>query len=170
MLCDKCKQNQATMHFTKIINNEKYEQHLCEECAHGSSPFAGGMDPKFSFNNFLSNFLTHDPAISGMKHTDKLERCENCGLTYDQFAEGGKLGCSNCYSVFQDKLNPLIRRIHSSEIHKGKVPERTGGHLKILKEIDSLKSELNTLISKEEFEKAAVVRDKIKDLEMKMAD
>ncbi|MGI6678207.1 MAG: UvrB/UvrC motif-containing protein [Dehalobacterium sp.] len=170
MLCDKCKKNQATMHFTKIINNEKYEQHLCEECAQGFSPFAGGMDPQFSFNSFLSNLLTHDPILSGMNLACQSERCENCGLTYNQFAKGGKLGCSNCYSVFQEKLNPLVRRIHSSETHKGKVPERTGGHLKILKEIESLKNELNSLVSKEEFEKAAVVRDKIKDLEVKMGD
>ncbi|ATW27072.1 UvrB/UvrC motif-containing protein [Candidatus Formimonas warabiya] len=168
MLCDKCKQRPATVHFTKIVNNEKYEQHLCDECAKGVPHFGFGGDPNFSLNKFLAHLLTNDPALSGLGLTYKTERCENCGLTYSQFSQGGKLGCSNCYHVFREKLDPLLRRIHSSEYHKGKVPERTGGKLKLLKEMESLKNELGVLVSREEFEKAAEVRDKIKDLEKKM--
>ena len=170
MLCDKCKQRPATVHFTKIINNEKYEQHLCEECSKGMPHFSFSIDPSFSLNKILANLLTNDPTFSGMGLTFKSERCENCGLTYSQFAQGGKLGCSNCYEVFKDKLNPLIRRIHSSERHKGKVPARTGGKLRLIKEIESLKTELGNLVKNEEFEKAAEVRDRIKDLEKRLAD
>jgi protein arginine kinase activator len=107
MLCDKCKQRPATVHFTKIINNEKYEQHLCEECSKGIPHFSFSIDPSFSLNKILANLLTNDPTFSGMGLAFKSERCENCGLTYSQFAQGGKLGCSNCYEVFKDKLNPL---------------------------------------------------------------
>jgi protein arginine kinase activator len=121
-------------------------------------------------NKILANLLTNDPTFSGMGLAFKSERCENCGLTYSQFAQGGKLGCSNCYEVFKDKLNPLIRRIHSSERHKGKVPARTGGKLRLIKEIESLKTELGNLVKNEEFEKAAEVRDRIKDLEKRLAD
>jgi len=170
MLCDKCKQRPATVHFTKIVNNEKYEQHLCEECSKEIPHFSFGIDPNFSLNKFLANLLTHDPAFSGMGLAFKSERCENCGQTFGQFSQGGKLGCSNCYEVFQGKLNPLLRRIHSAERHKGKVPARTGGRLKLIKEIESLKSELSNLVKNEEFEKAAEVRDRIKELERKMQE
>lgn len=168
MLCDKCKQRPATVHFTKIINNEKFEQHLCEECSKGIYHLGFGTDPNFNLNKFLASLITQDAAFSGMGMSFKSERCENCGLTFKQFSQGGKLGCSNCYGVFKEKINPLLRRIHSAEKHKGKVPERTGGKLKIVKEIESLKNELTALVTKEEFEKAAEVRDKIKDLEKSM--
>lgn len=170
MLCDKCKQRPATVHITKIVNNEKHEQHLCEECSKEIANFGLGIDPGFSLNKFLANLLTNDPALSNMGIGYDSEKCENCGLTYSQFSQGGKLGCSNCYGVFQEKLNPLLRRIHSSEKHTGKVPERTGGKLKVIKELESLKIEMGILVSKEEFEKAAEVRDKIKDLEKKIVD
>jgi len=168
MLCDKCKQRPATVHFTKIINNQKYEQHLCEECSREMTNFGLVVDPGFSLNKFLANLLNYDSALSGMESANK-DCCDNCGLTYYQFTQGGKLGCSECYSVFRERLNPLLRRVHGTGLHKGKVPERTGGKLKILKQIEALKNEMSILVVKEEFEKAAEVRDKIKELEKKIA-
>lgn len=168
MLCDKCKQQPATVHFTKIVNNEKHEQHLCAECAKDIPHFSFEGTPNFSFHKFLANLLTYDPAFSDMDMNFKQEKCENCGLTVSQFSQGGKLGCSNCYEVFQEKLHPLIRRIHSAERHKGKVPARTGGRLRLIKEVESLKEKLGRLVKKEEFEEAAQVRDQIKDLEKKL--
>ena len=29
MLCDHCHKNEATIHMTNIVNNQKTEQHLC---------------------------------------------------------------------------------------------------------------------------------------------
>lgn len=168
MLCDRCKQRPAKVHFTKIVNNEKYEQNLCEECSKEVHNFTFGTDPDFSLNKFLANLLSYDQPNSGVGMGYKTERCENCGLTYDQFTQGGKLGCSQCYRVFRDKLDPLLNRIHSSGVHKGKVPDRAGGKLKVEREIEALKYELRELVSREEFEKAAEVRDKIKELETKL--
>lgn len=169
MLCDRCKKRPATVHFTKIINSEKYEQHLCEECSREVPNFAFGSDLGFSLNKFLANLLNYDPALSGVGMGFKPERCENCGLTYSQFTQGGKLGCSRCYQVFSNKLDPLLKRIHSSGFHKGKVPARAGSRLKLQREIQNLKDELNNLVAREEFENAAQVRDKIKELEKQLA-
>ena len=33
MICQECNQRPAALHFTKIINGEKTEVHLCEKCA-----------------------------------------------------------------------------------------------------------------------------------------
>lgn len=33
MLCDKCRQNEANVHVTRIVNGVKYEQNLCSHCA-----------------------------------------------------------------------------------------------------------------------------------------
>lgn len=169
MLCDKCKKNQATFHITQIINHEKHEEHLCEVCSQEISPFAGSHPANFSFNKFLAHLLTYDPDLTGKNASGTGERCENCGLSYEQFAKGGRLGCSNCYAVFQKHLSPLLSRIHRAETHKGKVPERTGAQIRIIKELESLKQEMSLLVSREEFERAAQIRDQIKELEKTMA-
>ena len=39
------------------------------------------------------------------------KQCEKCGMTLDEFLKAGKVGCSNCYTAFDEKLNPLIRRL-----------------------------------------------------------
>lgn len=169
MICERCKQRPATVHFTKILNGEKFEQHLCEECSKEVPHFAFAGDPGFSLNKFLANLLSCEHNLSGMDLGTQTERCENCGLTYSQFAQGGKLGCSQCYQVFREKLDPLLRRIHSSELHKGKVPERTGGRLKLEKKVETLKKELAHLVAREEYEKAAEIRDQIKEMEKGLA-
>lgn len=156
------------MQMTKIINNEKIEQHLCDECSQETHNLGFGSEANFTLNQFLANLLNYDPDMSGIERSYKPERCENCGLTYNQFTKGGKLGCSQCYNVFSKKLDPLLTRIHSTSCHKGKVPERAGGVLKVQKEIDTLKIEMSALVAEEEFEKAAVIRDKIKELEKKL--
>jgi len=77
----------------------------------------------------------------------------------------GYLGCSECYSQFLPMLRPLIARIHGHARHTGKVPARAGKAVRFRKELASLREELRTMIEAEEYEKAALVRDKIRDLE-----
>ena len=45
MICEKCQKQHATVHLTEIVNQEKKEAHLCEECARSS-----GVGIKFSFS------------------------------------------------------------------------------------------------------------------------
>ncbi len=87
-------------------------------------------------------------------------------MTFDQFIKVGRFGCSHCYETFKNELNPILKRVHSGNVeHHGKVPERMGGTIHIKRKILQLKSELQRLISEEEFEKAAETRDEIRSLE-----
>ncbi|MFA5881294.1 MAG: UvrB/UvrC motif-containing protein, partial [Eubacteriales bacterium] len=78
------------------------------------------------------------------------------------------LGCPTCYDVFENKLDPVLRRIHGNPRHTGKIPKRTGGTIELRREIEELKRELQAAITSEEYEKAAEVRDKIRGLENKL--
>ena len=90
-------------------------------------------------------------------------------MTFSQFRKIGKLGCPHCYDTFKEQLLPFIKRLHGGNIeHKGKIPERIGGHFLIKKEIEQLRLELKELINNEEFEKAAVIRDEIKSKEKQL--
>lgn len=172
MICQECHQRPATLHLTKIVNGEKTQLHICEVCAQEKGHmFPGGMND-FSIHNLLSGLLNHQGnntvSFQQTQQTKPL-RCEICGMTYPQFSKSGRFGCSNCYEAFGERLDPLFRRVHGNMRHSGKVPERSGGAIKLKKEVDQLKYELRMCIEQEEFERAAQLRDRIRELEQQIA-
>lgn len=171
MLCPECGKRPATLHFTKIINGKKSEYHLCEVCAQEKEEQLPGNENGFSFHQLLSGLLNFDISTEASADTSiqqQVVRCNTCGLTYKQFGKLGRFGCSDCYDTFQEYLDPMFRRMHGHTIHRGKVPTRTKGALKIRRELDVLKSQLEQLINSEEFEKAAQVRDQIRELQERL--
>lgn len=168
MLCQECGKRPATLHFTKIVNGEKTEFHFCESCAREKGELIPGTANGFSIHNLLSGLLDFDPHNASAAKSQTALRCEHCGLTYTQFSKIGRFGCSDCYRQFSDRLDPLFKRVHGNVVHTGKIPKRVGGRLQYKKEIELLKKELQQRIEKEEFEQAAKVRDRIRELERSM--
>ncbi|WP_257351142.1 UvrB/UvrC motif-containing protein [Pseudalkalibacillus decolorationis] len=171
MYCQECQQRPATLHFTKIINGEKNEVHLCEQCAKEKGDFIPGSN-SFSIHNLLSGLLDFEQSLGGSstqtreKHPGK---CPKCGLTYHQFTKVGRFGCAQCYETFESKLSPIFKRIHGGNTsHSGKVPKRIGSDLLERKKIEQLKHHLKKLIDQEEFEEAAKVRDEIRAYEKRL--
>jgi protein arginine kinase activator len=176
MNCQECNQRPATLHFTKIVNGEKTEVHLCEKCAQEKGEmFMLNGGSGFTFNNLLAGLLNIEssfqkPSKSTFKQEEILQ-CERCGMSFPQFVKVGRFGCSHCYETFQDQLKPVLRRLHSGNwAHNGKIPKRMGGGIHLRKKVEELKNELRTAISKEEFESAAKIRDEIRSLEKEAAE
>ena len=166
MLCQECNIRPATLHFTKIINGEKTEFHICETCAREKGEIIPGSTNGFSIHNLLSGLLDFELTNSNAAESKpQALRCESCGLTYAQFSKLGKFGCSECYKYFSDRLDPLLKRVHGNVVHVGKVPKREGGVLQQKRELDKLKKELYDRVENEEFELAAQLRDRIRELE-----
>lgn len=171
MICQECHQRPATLHLTKIINGEKTEVHLCEHCAQEKGEmvmFQGG--PGFSVHHLLAGMLNGQPGFpqsnkQDFTHPSSLP-CDHCGLTLHKFSNIGKFGCAYCYESFKDALQPILKRLHAGNTsHNGKIPERAGGTIHIRKKLQELKNHLKELITQEEFEKAAQIRDEIRSLE-----
>lgn len=176
MICQECNQRPATLHFTKIINGEKTEVHLCEKCAQEKGEtFMMNGGSGFSFNNLLAGILNIDPSYQPSNHNafepEEVLQCERCSMTYPQFVKAGRFGCSHCYDTFKEQLKPVLRRLHGgNSAHQGKIPKRAGGGIHLRKKIEELKSELREKITQEEFEKAAVIRDEIRSLEKRVTE
>ena len=96
--------------------------------------------------------------------------CTNCGMTYENFRNTGKFGCSHCIDSFKGRLKPVIKSIQGYDRHIGKIPKRAGGDYKIQMDIERLKNDLKGAVEREEYELAAELRDKINDLENKKGD
>lgn len=171
--CQECHERPATLHFTKIINGQKNEMHLCEKCAREKGEMISGTS-NFSMNSLLSGLLNFDYTLSESSNAfsqNQTLKCEKCGMTYNQFSQRGRFGCSNCYKTFNSKIDPILRRVHSGNTtHDGKIPKRIGGNIHIQREIKQLKEEMQQSVTHEEFEQAARIRDKVRELEQKLAD
>ncbi|AIQ38122.1 hypothetical protein R50345_28070 [Paenibacillus sp. FSL R5-0345] len=172
MQCQECGVKPATLHFTKIVNGEKTEFHICESCAREKGELIPGTAGGFSIHSLLSGLLDLEGAgkekSAATKTTQSLQ-CENCGMTYSQFSKLGRFGCSSCYKYFNSALDPLFKRVHGSTSHVGKIPKRAGAQIVFRRQIDELKKELQQSITQEEFEKAAELRDQIRKLEKEIA-
>ena len=170
MQCDICKKDEATVHLTEIIDNKMTKLHLCEECARKKG---AEMEEHFGLSDLLAGLADFGTKASASKEC-KL-KCPKCGMNYTDFKKTGRLGCANCYSAFEENLMPLIKRIHGALKHCGKeIPSRPRAVKaarstvsKSRKEggLEELKVRLHRAIKLEEFEEAAILRDKIRRLE-----
>ncbi len=167
MFCQNCGKNEATTHIRQVVNGDTTQMHLCTECAQHLG--YGDMFSGFGLNldDFFGGFLG-DTVQKLASPTE--QRCDKCGNTFGDIVRSGKVGCSRCYETFYDKLLPSIQRIHGRIKHNGKqapAVEAVAQPVVEVKEdpVEKLKRDLADAIEKQEFEQAAVIRDKIKELE-----
>lgn len=166
MLCENCKKNNATTHIHTVINGVVTDKNLCGYCA-----------AKLGYNNFSHNPLANMLAsmFGEVGHSNlSAKKCACCGSSFSDIAETGRVGCAECYNTFSDELLPYIKRLHGSTSHIGKKPSSLRPKTLVSVEkketaiqvspIERLKEELRRCIEREEYEKAATLRDKIKSL------
>lgn len=170
MLCQNCGKNPATTHIKTVVNGALAEYDLCTECAREKGYTNFFKDLQFDFGSLMGGF------IGGHTAQSNVHRCPKCGASFAEITESGKIGCAECYRFFRDKLMPTISRIHGTARHKGKVPGTAAlrivepaGKMTVLPqpEIDRLKKELTKAIEVQNFERAAELRDEIRELEQK---
>lgn len=173
MICESCKQNLATVHLTEIVAKQKKELHLCEDCAREKGDVFKG---NFSVHDFLGGLAdaakkkaqqeAKAPApASKAKPAVDVGPCPVCGLTFPEFKATGRLGCHHDYEHFKKELLPLLEKIHGATQHTGRVPAHVGERIETQKVLTALRKDLNLAVQREEYERAAELRDKIKTLE-----
>ena len=173
MLCDDCGRHEAVVHITQIGPNGRVEKNLCEACAAGYSEFAGvpHQDKRnVSVDDFLRGIFSN-AAVQEDKATNEEGElvCPRCGMSYQDFSQQGKIGCAACYATFRQQLEPMLRRIHGSSVHRGKIPHRSGGTLELKQNIALLQQQLKICVEQEEYEKAAELRDKVRAMKQELA-
>ena len=161
MLCQRCNKSEATIHITEVSNGEHHENHLCEQCAEADGTL---IKTPTAINELLSSFIM---AHSGVAELAELS-CPECGLSFLEFRQHGLLGCANDYEVFSQPLDGLLTRVHGQETHHvGKAPARGGTQQKRNMELLRIRRELAEAVESEEYEKAAQLRDRLKESEKK---
>ena len=179
MYCENCGKNYANVRYTQIINGNKKEMFLCDECSKilGIDNFNMPMDFSTFLGDFLSDFESERLLPELLNRKDL--KCERCNYTFDEFINTGRFGCPDCYSIFEDKIDPLLKRIQGANRHNGrlgKIDEINSSleeksekenieETSKLGQVYELKRQLKIAIKEEQYEEAASLRDKIKELE-----
>ncbi len=158
LVCQHCHEAKATVHITDTMP-QKRERHLCEECAVKEGVI---VKQHHTTNEILQQFIKQKTGLGG---ADELS-CPKCGLTFREFQTKGQLGCPNDYTAFQSVLMALIERAHEGGTHHvGKVPLTADESVRRQTGLLRLRRELQEAVERENYEQAAQVRDKIRNLE-----
>lgn len=183
MLCERCKIREANIQYTEVVNGVKKEHHFCAQCAKEMDfgVYAAIFDGEFPIGKLLSGLLGIEDDNQG---PDKLHQisCPTCGTSYDTFVRDSRFGCADCYSVFGPLMEDSIKQLQGSLHHTGKSPVyqntedegekggKTNGKVLVKgvseeeKELSELDSRLKEALRFEDYETAAVCRDRIREL------
>lgn len=166
MICEICGIREATIKFTQVVNKTKKELNLCKICAEEK----GLTNPLVAFPKLIGGLIL---GIVGewpeaMRRETLDLKCRWCELTWQEFQSGGLLGCSECYESFAEPLKNLLRKMHGSNKHIGNRPvnQRQVG---TVEDIERLRKELARAIQNENYERAAKLRDRIRDIEANLS-
>lgn len=161
MLCDHCKERDAVLNLTQIVDNAVTQLHLCEKCAAERGIETTVAMPKHPLGEFLHAVQQQAAAQPG-----DAARCAYCGTSLRDFRASGRLGCAQCYGAFEHSLRDLLRRVHGSARHTGRRYEIANPQLFARDaSLNELRERLQQAIEHEEFEAAATLRDQIRTLE-----
>ena len=156
--CSICKKAEVSIVITTIDKDgNSIELALCKECA--TKKGVGEIKKtKLSAQEILAELQEK------ISDEDQNLICTNCGLSYADFRRQGRLGCENCYISLSRKLEPIIKRIHGTVHHMGKTVTNSKKRVTIRFEIKKLRTILENAVTKEDYEKAARIRDRIKKI------
>jgi protein arginine kinase activator len=137
---------------------------------HGfQSPFANEPIP---IGDIIASILRKNlPAIIDSKNNP---RCPNCGMSFLDLLDVGRMGCPHCYTAFGEQMEILLEKIHGSATHIGRkakenpkpqAPVKAKAPKKRISKRERLSLELKKAIETEDYENAAQLRDKLKSLD-----
>ena len=161
MVCDNCKERDAVVHLTQIVDNAVTQLHLCEKCAAAKGVETTNTTPKHALAGLLQP-AQQQPTVA---HGDAA-RCNFCSATFKDFRSTGRLGCAHCYGAFEASLREVLRRVHGNSRHAGRRYEPPKPELlQRATTLGELRDRLRRAIESEQFELAADLRDRIRVLE-----
>lgn len=162
MKCDLCGKKDAVIHVKQIAGEKVTELHLCGDCANEKG--ISGEEDIIELS--LSQLLTSLIDLTD-QYTDREDKnvCGTCGTTIKDFRKNGTVGCADCYNVFAAEIESYLENTAGQVQHVGKLPERVGTLKTLLIDKESLKEKLEFAIKNENYEQAAVLRDRIRIIE-----
>lgn len=167
--CQLCPSPNATVHLTELAaDGLRTELHLCRACVTRLNIV---LDAPPSVAQLLAQKAVEDdegdvvdvPAPGPGEGT-----CPNCGLEFTAYVQNNLFGCAECYQAFAPQVEELAKRYHGSTAHVGRVPAG-GSQPAVEAQRESaraaLEKALGEAVQREQYERAAQLRDQLRQLE-----
>jgi protein arginine kinase activator len=168
MICGSCGEHESVVTLTQVVEGEARTIGLCGKCAAEKGvQIAAGSEPT-PLGGFLSAMWKGQEPGAPAEFAPT-GRCPGCGASFADFRESGRLGCGTCYRTFEPSLRLLLRRYHGSTHHHGRRPALApepgaAGPVETATLVASLKDQLRLAVAAEDFERAAELRDRLREL------
>lgn len=168
MICDNCKKRESVISYTMIHDNKIEEIHLCQACAEQKMKLDLTNSQNFlpQIEDFLKNIFAFTSDDNKSEEASLI--CPQCGTSLSDFKNTGKVGCSNCYSIFKNELKNYLHTVNPKPVHVGKIPKNADTNIVMARDLRELQDKLQSAVSLEEYEEAAHIRDEIKALKEKL--
>lgn len=156
MKCEKC-ENEAVFHYQSNINGEKTAYHLCADCAKAEG---FGEMLKFRPNSMFDNFFKEPfGVLMGSFFREPF------GSFTDGFFGRNLIAPTLTVPEVNISVGESEKATESEPRKTDNIPKDAGAEFRAKRELHVLKHQLRAAIQTEEFEKAAELRDKIRELE-----
>lgn len=163
MKCQKC-DKPATFHITDLTGGEAHSVHLCPNCAKRFLQTSGSTATPPLASNVIHKQLSIGQTAQELAELDG-RQCPVCAISFYEFRQVGRLGCPHDYEYFSNELEPLLNNVHGAVVHTGKRPRRGSDDTRNQTAMIQLRREMKEAVSREEYELASEIRDKIKSME-----
>jgi protein arginine kinase activator len=175
MICENCGKNEVEVLIKQVTNQEVKHLNLCRACAEEMG-FISSTIPSITISFSITEDVQKQRKARKVLPRKKEQNfdslvCSSCGTKFSAFREEGLLGCPLCYEEFRFPLGIFLQKTQGSESHwiasdifndiglvSGESPD-TGDD-----DIARLRLELSEAISREDYERAALVRDMLAPL------
>jgi len=160
MLCDLCKSNPAAIHIEKHNGENRTQLKVCLDCAGIEK-----LTPENLNGESLQKLIN---GIYSMQSTQTSAKCLTCNTDSETFERSGKVGCPDCYTYLTENIdiNSWQKTPHCK--HIGKTPYNYSMNAEIIdnkvEDLKELEDKLVICISEEDYEKAAILRDRIEEM------
>lgn len=151
--CEICKLRESQVEIAIYLNDKLIQLHVCNECASDCR-----LDFEALEKGTVPDFIEQCLELDGKRQRGELDdlTCPECGLTANDFEETNQLGCSTCYSALRDLLDVRIAEAGDCAARRPPTqPSKTG------ESIVGLQRKLRDAVNREEYEDAAMLRDRI---------
>ncbi len=157
MKCEICGIKEAVLFVQQITSNKTKEMHICLDCAklHGLS---GNFE--IPINNLFSELLNNSQTTVKQHKA----ACPVCGFMLEDLQKKHKLGCPECYTFFKSEVFSLLKKSGIEGTYHGSMPKRLANFRSILTDRMIFQEKLDKAVAEEDYEKAAIYRDKLKAL------
>ncbi len=147
--CEICGERPAEVEFVEVVQGKKRQLHLCRVCAEKESNGLRIIVPE--------------------KEDKKIEIvCPNCGTPLSYIKTTLRVGCPVCYNVFEGEIKDLLKKLQGSSTFSADDDLKSSEEKDLIIIKHRLKRELEKAVESEDFEKAARLRDEIREIDRRL--